>query len=363
MATESQSQVLLDRLEGFIDQVGRDDFNRLALDVFAFQYERIEPIRRLAKSRGLAPGELTDWRQIPPVPVAAFKSLELAAAPAREIFRSSGTTAANRSVHHHAFPELYRHTIERLFTDYCLLPGEKRLPMLSLVAPRHLIADSSLGFMVEHLLERFGDGHSRAAMGARHLDFEAANRWAQARLEDGRPGFICATAFALAWWLEHLEEQDLHLRLPDGTRIFETGGFKGRVRELRRDELLTRIERYLGVSGDHVVREYGMSELTGHFYTRVLQGADADLFFVPHFMRVRTLDPESLQDVPAGEPGLLAVLDLANVGSAVYVLSQDIGVIEEGGDWPRGETAFRLLGRADEAELRGCSLTVDELRA
>ena len=155
--------------------------------------------------------------------------------------------------------------------------------------------------------------------------------------------------------------------MPAGTRIFETGGFKGRVRELQRPELLARVERHLGVQPDHVVREYGMSELTGHFYTRVLQGADADLFFMPHFLRVRALDPESLLDVPAGEPGLLAIVDLANVGSAVCVLSEDIGVIEAGAGGPAGgashRAAFRLLGRADEAELRGCSLTVDELRA
>lgn len=348
---------LLGRLGAFIDRPETGSFDQLALEVFAFQFERVEPFRRLAEARGLRPQELADWRQIPPVPVAAFKSLELAAAPARVIFRSSGTTAAARSVHHHPFPGLYRRVAERLFRRHCLFEGEERLPLLSLIAARRSVADSSLGFMVEHLLARHGERRSRVAMGADRLDFAAADAWAEELVREGSPGLIFATAFALAWWLEHLEERGIRHALPAGSRVFETGGFKGRVRELRRPDLLERIRHGLGVPGERVVREYGMSELTGHFYTRVLQGADPDLFSVPHFMRVRALDPESLREVPRGQPGLLAILDLANAGSAMHVLSEDVGVIEGGGN------GFRLVGRAGDAELRGCSLTVDELRA
>ncbi|MDX1502770.1 MAG: acyl-protein synthetase, partial [Thermoanaerobaculia bacterium] len=102
----------------------------------------------------------------------------------------------------------------------------------------------------------------------------------------------------------------------------------------------------------HLVREYGMTELTSHFYTRVLSGGDPDLFVPPPWTRVRTLDPETLAPV-TGRPGLLAVFDLANVGSAVHLLTEDLAVDEV--------EAFRLAGRAAGADLRGCSLTVEEL--
>jgi hypothetical protein len=133
----------------------------------------------------------------------------------------------------------------------------------------------------------------------------------------------------------------------------ETGGFKGRTRELAREELLGRVEELLGIPASHVVREYGMTELTGHVYSGVLAGDDPDVFQVPPWMRVHLLDPESLYEVPPGEPGLVAIFDLANVGSALHVVSQDVGIAAAGG--------FRLLGRAEGAELRGCSLTVEEL--
>ncbi|HSF41208.1 MAG TPA: hypothetical protein VLT87_15530, partial [Thermoanaerobaculia bacterium] len=115
-----------------------------------------------------------------------------------------------------------------------------------------------------------------------------------------------------------------------------------------------RLGAWLGVPPEFVVREYGMTELTSQCYTRSLLGGDPDLFVAPHWVRVRVLDPETLAEVPAGTPGLLSVFDLANLGSAVHVLTEDLGVAEGDG--------FRLLGRAAGAELRGCSLVVEELR-
>ena len=165
---------------------------------------------------------------------------------------------------------------------------------------------------------------------------------------------VLATAFALAQWLEALERLGLKFRLPPGSAIFETGGFKGKTAELTRGDLLARAQDGLGVPPDFVVREYGMTELTSQCYTRALLGGDPDLFVAPHWVRVRILDPETLEEAAAGTPGLIAVFDLANLGSAVHLLTEDLGVAEGEG--------FRLLGRAAGAELRGCSLVVEELR-
>jgi len=104
-----------------------------------------------------------------------------------------------------------------------------------------------------------------------------------------------------------------------------------------------------------VVREYGMTELTSQFYTGVLRGGDADVFVGPPWLKARILDPVTLREAPAGKPGLVAVFDLANLGSAVHLLVEDVGIAGGGG--------LRLLGRACGAELRGCSLTVETLAA
>src|SRR5262245_20318658 len=113
--TES-GPVITDRISRFVQSPAAPDaesFDELALAAFAFQFERIAPYRRLCAGRGVTPASVADWRQVPMVPAAAFKTLELAAAPTVEVFRSSGTTSGGevRSVHHHPYPDLYRQVI------------------------------------------------------------------------------------------------------------------------------------------------------------------------------------------------------------------------------------------------------------
>jgi hypothetical protein len=359
--------MLVERIARYLSAPGTADtppntpgFEELALEAFAFQFERIAPYRRLCEGRGATPETVTSWREVPPVPAAAFRSLELAAAPAVEVFRSSGTTAGGgeggegaRSVHYQPYPELYRQAIDASFPRFCLPPGiGERLPILSLVPSREQVPDSSLSFMAEHVLGRWGSPESATAF-ARGVEVAKARSWAAARQRERRPALVFATALALAQWLDFLTRQDLRFRLPAGTVVFETGGFKGRTAEVSREELLERLNARLGVPAQAVVREYGMAELSSQCYSRSLAGGDPDLFVAPHWVRVRILDPETLAETPAGTPGLIAVFDLANVGSAVHLLTEDLGIAEGEG--------FRLLGRAAGAELRGCSLTVEEL--
>ncbi len=351
----SASSSIVDRVERFLCDPGGEDFEELALAAFEHQYQRLAAYRGLCESAGIAPGSISDWRQIPAIPVLAFKTLDLSTVPAVETFRSSGTTGSQRSVHRHPYPDLYRLAIDRSFPRYCLESEAERPPMLALVPPRHQIADSSLGFMIDHVIERFGGDGSRYAFGAGGVDVEAASEWCRDRVEDGRPGLILATSFALAQWLESLAANGRAIELPPASRIFDTGGFKGRVREVSRDQLLAELQERLGVPGHRVVREYGMTELTSQLYTEVLRGGDADLFVGPPWLKARVLDPLTLREAAAGEPGLVAIFDLANLGSAVHLLVEDVGIADGDG--------VRLQGRASGAELRGCSLTVEALEA
>jgi hypothetical protein len=344
--------VIVDRVARFISEPCRADFNDLALAAFAFQYQKIEPYRRLCNEHRAEPGRITHWTQIPPVPALAYKSLRLESVPATETFRSSGTTGADRSVHYHGFAQLYRQTIDATFPRACLrnLPQP---PMLSLIPSQQQLPDSSLSFMVDHVLKTFGAPDSRVAFASRGVDARQARSFLASRQRDGRPLLILSTAFALLQLLEALEMLNLRFRLPAGSRIFETGGFKGRTRVLERSELLSRITERLGLPHAAVVREYGMTELTSQFYTDTLAEGDPDLFVPPPWVRVRALDPFTLEELAAGRTGLICILDLANLSSAIHLVTEDLGVTETGG--------FRLTGRAAGAELRGCSLTVEEL--
>lgn len=328
-------------------------FDRLALEAWAFQLDRIEPVRRLAAARGASPATIGSWRNVPPIPAAAFKSAILAAGVPLETFRSSGTTRGDEaaSVHHHPYPDLYRAAIDASFARFCL-PDLASPPMLLLVPPRALAPESSLSFMADHVATRHGGPASLWAWTEKGLDAKAARSWLGARQRDGRPVFVFATALALDRLVEALARLELRFRLPAGSVVFETGGFKGRERETTRDELLAGLADRLGIGAGRVVSEYGMTELTSQLYTRSLTGGAGDVFVPPPWVRVRVVDPETLAEVALGTPGALAIFDLANLGSAVHLLTDDLGVAAGDG--------VRLLGRASGAELRGCSLTAEE---
>lgn len=344
--------MLLERISRFVADPAAGAFEELALEAFAFQYERIAPFRALCDRRGARPGEIDDWRAIPAVPALAFKTLALSAEEPRETFRSSGTTAAERAVHGHPYPDLYRATIDHSFPRFCL-PAPPPVPMLSLVPSRQLAGDSSLSFMIDHVLRSWGAEGSVTALAARGVEVAKARSWLGAQQRAHRPALVLATALALVELVEALERQGLRFRLPAGSALFETGGFKGRHREIAREELLRRTEETLAIPPAFVVREYGMTELTSQCYTRALAGEDGDRFVAPHWVRVRILDPATLQELPPGSQGLIAIFDLANLGSAVHLITEDLGVADQEG--------FRLIGRAPGAELRGCSLTAEQM--
>lgn len=340
-------------------------FNDLALEVYRFHVAHLAPYRRLCESRQAMPETVKTWRDIPPVPVAAFKTLPLHLAPPREVFRSSGTTGGRRSVHYHPLPEIYRQVIDATFPAFCLrglaapdtdaAAADLGIPFLSLVPSRRQAADSSLGFMIDHVMRRHGGHDSQYAFGPHGVDTDAADAWCERRRQDGRPGLILATSFALVQWLDALAARRRQWRLPPGSAVFDTGGSKGKTRQVSRRELHGLITRHLALPPRRVVREYGMTELTSQFYTRSLAAGDEDTFVGPPWLRGHVLDPVTLRPVQGETPGLLAILDLANVGSVLHVLTQDRGVAHGDG--------FRLLGRASGAELRGCSLTVEELQS
>ena len=344
--------MIVERVERFVRDSGSGDFQELAQGAFRLQYERLEAYRGLCLTHGIHPDETTDWRQIPPIPALAFKSVDLTVEPGGETFRSSGTTSERPSIHRHGFPDLYRTTIDASFPATVLGAITSR-PMLSLIPDRQQAPDSSLSFMADHVIRHWGTAESVTAFGARGVDARRARSFLGARQRDRQSPLILATAFALMQLLEALERFDLRFRLPPGSVLFETGGYKGRSRVVPPDELRDSLEDRLALRPDTIVREYGMTELTSQFYTAALSGGDPFLFRPPHWVRVRILDPETLEEVPEGDTGLVCICDLANLSSAIHLLTEDLGRAEEGG--------FRLLGRAAGAELRGCSLTVEEL--
>lgn len=367
IATNPDTVQLLTEIAHFIHSADfeRDEstrFDRLALDVARLQLTYNLPYRRFAKSRGLNPDKLQHWRELPPVPTDVFKVVDLTSFPlgqAVRTFRTSGTTRGQaRGRHHFATLELYDAAILPMFRRYLLpdLGEDGRLPLLSLIPSPAELTDSSLSHMVGFLMPRVASEGAGYYMREGRLDAEGLARTLEPLIKDQQPVMILGTAFSFVYLFEALPGWTV--QLPAGSRVMETGGLKGRVREISRPELYQLISTRLGVPEHQIVAEYGMTELSSQLYDSSLRdhwrgNGRPRRLMAPPWLKVEVVDPVTLKPVPQGSIGLVRFFDLANLFSVSSIVTSDLGRISEGG--------LELLGRATEAEARGCSLTTEEM--
>ena len=361
---------LAERVRAFIEDAALsreaqpDDaaFNALALELFAAQFAAVPAYRALATHLGATPDTVRHWRDLPAVPTTAFKEFAFTSLPPerrQRVFQSSGTTTGNpgRVFHDPRSLELYAASVRAWFQPH-LAPetigaAGPRLRFFLLTPPAAQAPHSSLACMADLVAEAFGSGPSRHAShvapnGAWVL--EAALLVAALQESAAAAESVCllGTAFSLIHLLDYLTESGLRLRLPPGSRVMETGGYKGRSRALPRAALHAALEDRLGVPGTHLVGEYGMCELASQAYDRVVGDAGPRAYRFPPWARAVVVSPETGHEVGEGEAGLLCVYDLANVRAVLAVQTEDLAV--------RRGAAFELLGRAARAEARGCSL-------
>ena len=325
-------------------------FEELALDLFRFQFEHNLPYQRLCRATGRLPSTVASLDHIPAVVTSAFKEADwtlLDPAARTAVFLSSGTTTQQRGRHHHSAETLavYETALLRWFKPF-VLPDLDRAEFMLLSPPPSEAPNSSLVHMFAAVTCAFGKGAFYASArhdGAWHLDFERI-----AHAPPQGPVVLCGTAFSFVHLCDWIAETGSMLRFPEGSRVFETGGYKGRSRTVSKPELHALISRSLGLPQTHIISEYGMSELSSQAYDRICGADQPRLFRFPPWARAQIIDPESGREAPAGKPGLIRVCDLANIASVMAIQTEDLGV-------RRGQ-AFELLGRAAQVEPRGCSL-------
>jgi hypothetical protein len=331
-------------------------FEALALELFAFQFAHCPPYARFCAGRGRTPARVTDWREIPAVPAGAFKEMALRSfAPEREchVFRTSGTATARRGALHLDTLALYEASLLPTFRRHLLpdlAPGARA--RIRVLAPSPAEApDSSLSHMFGVVLRALGDDSSGVDVANGALRADALLAALERAAADATPVALCGTAFAFVHLLDALAARGARLALPGGSRVMETGGFKGRARELPRGALYAAFEEALGVPSERVVNQYGMTELGSQWYDSVLcQPGAPRRKLGPPWARVRLVDPESGEPVAAGA---VQIVDLANTGSVLALRTADLGRAVSDG--------FEVLGRARGAEARGCSIAADEM--
>jgi hypothetical protein len=344
------------------EPLSNDAFDALALRIFAYQHARNAPYAAFCDSRGLTPDRVATWRDIPAVPTAAFKEVDLvagAATRADAVFRTSGTTQGRRG--RHIIPDLalYHGSLVPNFRAH-VVPDLDDILMLALVPPPQQLTDSSLAHMIAVVMDRLGardsGWYASLSEGIAETELEEA---LDACVTRARPALLLGTSFAFVHWTDSLRERERRFVLPAGSRVMDTGGYKGRGREVAEDALRATYAELLGVPAEWCVNEYGMTELCSQFYDATLREhvagghARTRRKTPPAWVRTVIVDPDTLAPLPVGATGLLRHVDLANLGSVIAVQTEDIGVAVADG--------FRVTGRALGAQPRGCSLAMDEL--
>jgi len=333
-------------------------FNALARDIFAWQLERNRPLAAYCERRGISAASVSHWTEIPPIPTAAFKEVPLLAgntAAADAVFRTSGTTRGQekRGTHYILDLSLYHAALLPVFEAW-LLPDGARPCMLSLVPAPHEMPDSSLAHMIAAVIQHFGPADSgwfaSVHGGIDHDRLAHALREASAA---DQAVCLLGTSFSFVHWTDGLRARGERYSLPAGSRLMDTGGSKGRSREVSADALRAVYGELLGIPAEACINEYGMTEMTSQFYDSTLRLPGARRKIPPPWVRTRVVDPDTLAPLDSAEPGLLQHFDLANLGSVMGVQTEDLGTLVNDG--------FQVLGRAAGAQPRGCSIAMDDL--
>lgn len=340
MSLRARILSLIERLaHGERDDAARD---ALLFELFEHQRASVAPYARYAAQR--LRGSICAVSDIPALPTDAFRFARIASHPEHEdalVFRSSGTTQDARSSHPFRDLTLYDAAAQTA-ARHALFPDRARMALLILAPHERELADSSLSYMLSRFVEWFGNDGSSHVWPVQGEELERLRRRLRDAVAADMPVALLGTSFAFVHALDALDER---FALPAGSRIMQTGGFKGRSREIAADELRALLQRTFGVS--QIVSEYGMTELSSQLY------AHGDRLWAPGWTRVSVVHPETLQPLPNGEPGLVRIDDLANLDSVAFIQTADLGVLEDAG--------LRLLGRAPAAIARGCSITADAL--
>jgi hypothetical protein len=338
------------------------DFNDLALRIFAHQLRYNEPYVRYCAARGGTLETLPNsWEAIPPVPAAAYKDASLCTFPqqrAELVFETSGTSQGTSGKHYMERANLYDAALVAGFCDAMLRDAPRPLRYLLLVPNPEQRPGSSLGYMMRKVAQTYGDGAERWFLDGDVLDARAFARAAREAASQGIAACVAGTAFAFVQLLDALREEGIEsLPLSEGSRVMETGGFKGRTRVVEREELYSELAQLFNLPLQRIIAEYGMTELTSQYYDRPSSFGplgELRVKYPPAWMRPRVVGVDG-GSLPAGVVGTLVHVDLANRSSCVAVHTEDLGALTEDG-------GLFFIGREQGAELRGCSLDAEQLR-
>ncbi|EDP98420.1 acyl transferase [Kordia algicida OT-1] len=311
------------------------DFEALTFQTFQHQFENNQTYRSFCDLLYVHPSDITKIEDIPFLPIQFFKSHEIVSNnhPIQETFTSSGTTGSTPSRHLVTDISIYEKSYRKGFEYFY---GNIENYVVLALLPNYLERKgSSLVYMVNDLIKRSKQPESGFYLN----DLKGLTKKLTQLDQEGKKVLLIGVSFAL---LDLIETTQFQLK---NTIVMETGGMKGRRKEMIRAELHQQLCDGFGVTEIH--SEYGMTELLSQGYSN-----GNGIFQTPPWMQLFTRDPEdALTLQPKGKSGGINVIDLANVNSCAFIATQDLGKIH-------ANNTFEILGRFDHSDIRGCNLMV-----
>jgi hypothetical protein len=311
-----------------------EDFERIALEIFSYQYRYNKVYRQFCDFLKTNPKKVQTTHEIPFLPIQFFKShrvISEAVAPLIT-FTSSGTTGIVSSKHYVSNVDLY----ERSFTEaFTRTYGDPSNYTILALLPSYLEREgSSLIYMVDKLIAGSKNAHSGFYLNDLNGLIEKLNFLES----NNQKTILLGVSYAL---LDLIEKQHFQLK---NTIVMETGGMKGKRKEMIKAELHAILKKGFGVKQIH--SEYGMTELLSQAYS-----TGDGVFTCPPWMKIRTRDPEDALTYTQQSTGGINVIDLANIYSCSFISTQDLGKMH-------GNDSFEILGRFDSSDIRGCNLMI-----
>jgi phenylacetate-coenzyme A ligase PaaK-like adenylate-forming protein len=320
-----------------IQHIQAQNFDQTCLEVFHYQYQNNPIYQKFVQLLGKKPDEIREISQIPFLPISLFKTHNLQSEvwEAAAIFKSSGTTGSVQSQHYVRDLDFYLQNAARIFEQFY---GQLEEFTILALLPSYLERqDSSLIYMVDYFIKRSASENSGFYL---YNVEELASKLE--KLAKGKQSvLLLGVTYAL---LDFAESHPM--QLPEHFIMMETGGMKGRRKEMLRSEVHQILKTAFGLKQIH--SEYGMTELLSQAYSK-----GKEIFTPAPTMRMlcrESTDPLSL--VPYGRTGGLNIIDLANLDSCSFIATDDLAKVYEDG-------SFEVLGRFDASDIRGCNLMVE----
>ena len=341
-----QAQILKQKVLQLIPE----EFDSLALEIFQYQAENNIIYKKYLQLLHIQVDKITEINKIPFLPIEFFKTQTIISGEdkTRVTFESSGTTGQNTSQHHVQDPDFYVEIAEQIFERFY---GKLSDFQIFALLPSYLErTNSSLIYMVEHFIKKSGNPNSGFYLD----DYEAlSNMLLYVSSQTTKKTLLIGVTFGLLDFAESgtagVPVDLSFLQNTDNLIVMETGGMKGRRKELLREEVHEILTKAFHVKSIH--SEYGMTELLSQGYSK-----GEGIFELPVSMKILLRDVnDPFHYISNSRSGGINVIDLANVDSCAFIETKDLG----SWDLITGLPTFRILGRFDNSDIRGCNLMIE----